>query len=409
MKKYSRLKQDKEQGGSEKGQYGDCEMMETCGVDIERAVEFLEARVKFWKFPELLTHVYTGKEPIQDRLVSKLLEYETEKKSTQESMTRKVRNWLRNRNRPKNREELFKICFALGLSESAAEHILGITAENGIHYRNPKELIYAFCLRKGLDYPEARRMIEEYWQNPFPDGRLEYQKQIRETSDSEQKSRKTIIVKNKFKNIRTQEELRQFIQENRENFGVHHNTAYRKFVKMLERLMYCESDGQVEVEEKEYGIERVVNEYLRMEVPYDKKSKGYTWLQKEIKRYWPTPKMIQNMYRRKEDVNRKTLILLYLATEGMGPDKEGDWKSQVKEHYRRINLMLSGCGMALLNLHSPFDYLVMQAIHKENEEEFMVTRMEGMLGRLFRKDRMAAYVGRREKKNTACKTESREK
>ena len=302
-----------------------------------------------------------------------------------------------------------KICFALGLSESAAEHILGITAENGIHYRNPKELIYAFCLRKGLDYPEARRMIEEYWQNPFPDGRLEYQKQIRETSDSEQKSRKTIIVKNKFKNIRTQEELRQFIQENRENFGVHHNTAYRKFVKMLERLMYCESDGQVEVEEKEYGIERVVNEYLRMEVPYDKKSKGYTWLQKEIKRYWPTPKMIQDMYRRKEDVNRKTLILLYLATEGMGPDKEGDWKSQVKEHYRRINLMLSGCGMALLNLHSPFDYLVMQAIHKENEEEFMVTRMEGMLGRLFRKDRMAAYVGRREKKNTACKTESREK
>lgn len=62
---------------------------------------------------------------------------------------------------------------------------------------------------------------------------------------------------------------------------------------------------------------------------------------------------------RKIDVNRKTLLLLYLATEGM--DMDVPEESYTEEHCRRINLMLSQCGMALLDPHNPFDFLILQS------------------------------------------------
>ena len=69
--------------------------------------------------------------------------------------------------------------------------------------------------------------------------------------------------------------------------------------------------------EKKYSIERVTEEYLRMGVPYQKKNRQCTKVERFIKKHWPSPKMVQEMYSRKRDVNRKTLLLLYLVTEGM--------------------------------------------------------------------------------------------
>lgn len=90
-------------------------------------------------------------------------------------------------------------------------------------------------------------------------------------------------------------------------------------------------------------------------------------------------------------MDRKTLMLLYLATEGMTAGDEAE-ESCIREHFRRINLMLSECGMAGLNPHSPFDYLVLQAINKENDEDCMSYRMEWMLHRLFGGRQRPAYI-----------------
>lgn len=35
-----------------------------------------------------------------------------------------------------------------------------MTVESGIHYRDPDELVYAYCLRKGIGYMQAVRMKE---------------------------------------------------------------------------------------------------------------------------------------------------------------------------------------------------------------------------------------------------------
>ena len=88
-------------------------------------------------------------------------------------------------------------------------------------------------------------------------------------------------------------------------------------------------------------------------------------------------------------------MLLYLATEGMVVNS-GTGKKVLLEHYRRVNMMLTECGMAGINLHSPFDYMVMQAINKENEDDFMSYRMEWMLNRLYSNSGKAAFITTKE-------------
>ena len=78
-----------------------------------------------------------------------------------EAVARKVRNWLNGINLPKNREALFQICFALKLKESESSKVLGMFSDTGIHYRNPKELAYAYALRMGKTYPEAVNLKEK--------------------------------------------------------------------------------------------------------------------------------------------------------------------------------------------------------------------------------------------------------
>ncbi len=362
-------------------------------VDINHVLEYLDHMIEVWDFSRLLTEIYCGEGSVSERLQKKLAEYDPEENQSQ--ISRKVRNWIHNRNLPGNREELFKICFALELNEARAEYILGTTADNGIHYRNPRELIYAFAMRSGMDYPAAVQLVYKLWQEPLPSGTLEYRRQMKRTSATEKCGKMTASIRNEFKRVNTEAQLAEFLQDYRLHFGIHHNTAYRKFMKMLNYLLFPQYNLSDLPPEKVYSVERVVREYIRMGIPYEKQSKGYTKLQKMVKRHWPTAKTIHEMCSRKTDVDRKTLMLLYLATEGMVVNS-GTGKKVLLEHYRRVNMMLTECGMAGINLHSPFDYMVMQAINKENEDDFMSYRMEWMLNRLYSNSGKAAFITTKE-------------
>lgn len=361
-------------------------------AEEEQMALFLEKRVESWSFPRLLGEIYHGETPLQIRLIDKLTGYETDSEDSRDKISRKVRNWLRGCNQPANREELFKISFALNLDEKGAEKILFSTAESGIHYRNPRELIYAFCLRKGYDYPKAQEILAELGYLQFPSSSLENQQAVRQLSDLEPDQYITTSIKDEFKAVQDIDELREFLRQYEHQFGLHHNTAYRKFVLMMDYLLdgNLNSDYAGAPREKKLSIEQATEEYLRMGVPYQKKNGSHTKLQKLIKKNWPSPKVMQEMYSRKRDVNRKTLLLLYLATEGMGV--EVSEKSFAAEHFQRMNLMLSACGMTLLNPHNPFDYLVAQSLHLKNEDDFMSWKMERLLNRLFRNNRQSAYI-----------------
>ena len=374
--------------------------MEKTQMDEDHIVDFLKSKVEIWCFPRLLRELYRGTQNLQTLLTEKLTAYEAGKEENKEQISRKVRNWLGGRNQPANREEVFKICFALSLGEERSEKLLLSTAESGIHYRNPRELIYAFCLRRGFDYPQAQELIEALEQTGAPKSSLEHQKLVRQTWAEEPTQHLTISIKNEFRNITETNELKKFIRDNQGVFGIHHNTAYRKFVAMLEYLLRGVSDNYTFTDvprEKKYSIERVTEEYLRMGVPYQKKIRQCTKVEKFIKKHWPSPKMVQEMYSRKRDVNRKTLLLLYLVTEGMGV--EVSEKSFVLEHCKRMDMMMASCGMALLNLHNPFDYLVVQSLNLENDDDFMSWKLERMLRKIFRNDGKTVYL---EKQDNSC-------
>lgn len=367
-------------------------------LTLEESVAYLQEKAVIWDFPRLLSEISASDKPPGQRLVNKFLEYDGE---DEEKTSRKIRNWVYGRNLPGNREELFKICFALELDEKKSGYILGTTAENTIHYRNPKELIYAYCLNNRIDYPQAVELVKKLWKEDLPSETLECKEYVRNTGRSEKRGVMTASIRNEFKRVKSESQLEQLLKERREDFGFHHNTAYRKFRKMLDFLVFPPNGADNLPEERDYSVERVVREYLRMGMPYDRNSGQNTRLQKEIKRHWPTEKTITGMCNRTVDVNRKTLLLLYVATEGM-EEADEELAESAGEHYRKIDIMLADCGMAQLNIHSPFDYLVLQAVRRQNENDYMSLRLEWMIRKLF--GDKAAYVDfpDRAKKKVCC-------
>lgn len=336
-------------------------------------VEFLKEEAEVRSFAQVLRQVYQRSD-LQKRLMEELTKMTGE---GQESISRKVRNWMNDTNLPKNRETLFQICFALQTDEEGAEKILEMGSESGIHYRNPRELVYAYALRMREDYDKAKLLA------------LQMEEQMEKDKDGEGEREGFLYTREleeEFADIGCEEELEQFFQEHAWNLGELHATAQREFSRMFQKLQQPES--ALYEPEKKYSVEEVVQEYLRMNVPLTKKSKDFSTLQKVVKKYWPNNRNILNILNKKEDVSRKALMLLYLITEEF--DEEEEWEEEeedsgdlfLEERLVRFNLLLDKCGMAHLDPCCPFDYLVLYAM-KAEEEEFASDRLSEVLKILF--------------------------
>ncbi len=340
-------------------------------------VEFLKKEAMFRSFDQVLRQVYPDSD-LENRLIAGMTQISKEPLT---NVARKVQNWLKGRNIPQNRETLFQICFVLGLDEKRAYQLLGAASETGIHYRNQNELVYAFGLRTGMRYEEAVILKEKiqalYPQTPYTDAKKErviYTRQVRDA----------------FSNVFSEEELLEFFREHIDDLGQLHETAYQKFEQLLELLQKPEGIGGEE--ERRYTIEEVMETYMRMHVPETKKTANYTLLQKVIKKYWPSESGLLNMKNRKEDVNRKVMILLYLVTEafddGTQEDdiffdtEEEDADTIFETRLERMNLFLDRYGMNLLDVGNPFDFLVLYAMRTQGGE-WVSDRMSAALNALF--------------------------
>lgn len=341
-------------------------------------VEFLKQEAMLRSFEEVLREVYPMQD-IEERLVRGMMEISGE---AQTSVTRKVQNWLKGRNVPQNRETLFQLCFVLGLDEKSASRVLGSASETGIHYRNPKELVYAFGLRTGMNYKEAAA-LQDRVQSRYP----------LQTPKDEEAAKKQMVytrqIKDAFSEVSDEEELLEFFRENREDLGRLHETAYRKFEELMELLQNPEGvNGSTE---RRYTIEEVMETYMRMHVPETKRTSDYTLLQRVIKKYWPSESSLLNMRNRKADVSRKVMILLYLITEAFDDEdddgsffdaEEEDADTVLEMRFERMNLFLDRYGMNLLDAGNPFDLLVLYAMRTQGGD-CASDRMEAVLDSLF--------------------------
>ena len=336
-------------------------------LTAREAVAFLRSGMRLRSFRDILRMV-CGTEDLEKHLVRGL--WEQAPSANQDSVRRKVRNWMAGKSLPTEREDVFRICFALNLETAASNRMLTLLTEQGIHYRNTREMIYAYCLKYHLGYNYACHLAEQLVRD-------------KETGDT-QKAPVTHMLRQEFQKIQAEEDLLSFIMKHRSDLGTTNNTAYAYFCRMLTLLTGEELEG-----EERYSMEYVAETYLRLNVPQEKNTARYTDIQKMVKKYWPGPRSIKAMKSRGEDVSRKTLLLMYLVTGGVWDEDYDELDESyitprefLETHCRRMNEMLRNCGMGTIDPRNVFDYLVLFCLRPE-DKLFMSDRMAALAAEIF--------------------------
>ncbi|WP_297232583.1 hypothetical protein [uncultured Flavonifractor sp.] len=338
------------------------------------AAEYLkEERISLRSFADTLRELYPYPD-LQTRLINAFLAGEPEAKP--DSVSRKVRNWLSGQNRPTNREEIFRIAFALDLSEAQASYLLGLCTDYGIHYREGRDVVYAWFLRTDRGYGEAREFYASLPPAPWWDQPLD-----------NPISHVTYELRGAFNQVQTVEELRQCYLAHLDQFGMLHMRAYTYVQKYLDQLIHPAS-ALGGLREPDYSLEAVMDSYLSLKMPSGKDRQSYSLVQKLIKRNWPNTTALKNIRSQKEDVPRKLLLLLYVITENIMEDGYSEMdeeyispQEKLEDHWWSLNAILTDCGMPTLDPRNATDWLVLYAITAS--EESMSERMEQVIDGIF--------------------------
>ncbi len=335
------------------------------------AAEYLNGdHIVLRTFAEVLGELYPH-DDLQSKLTAAFAKFHPE--LLPESAGRRVRNWLGGKNSPVNREDIFLIAFTLGLSEQQTDLLLSFCTDYGIHYRDGRDVIYAWFLRKGRSYQEARDFFCSLPPIPHQNGLPE--------SDL---SHLTLEIRNAFLLIKDEESLRKCYEEKLGDFGALHMRAYHYFERYLYALIHPDEDER----ERDYSVETVMRTYLSLSMPSGKKRKNYSLVQRLLKQGWPNATLLKNIRLHKEDVSRKLLILLYVVTENAfdeaddGYDEEPSLQVQIEDHWWTLNAILTDCGMPALDLRNAWDWLALYAL-TAGPEKSMSERMQQVIEAIF--------------------------
>ncbi len=297
------------------------------------------------------------------------------------SLTKKVQNWMADRNQPTDREDLHRIAFALDLGEDQLAYLLALTSGYAIQYRDGRELVLAWFLRNGRTYSEAVSFYESL--PPYDPTNVLV---------SKEHSLLTRRVEQSSMGIYGEKELRAYYVANLTSFGDQHLRAYFYFERFLAQLIQpTPLPGENPTEA--YTLEAVMRTYLALSMPSDRRRSRLSLVQKLIKQNWPNTTAIVNIRNHVIDVPRKLLLLLYVVTENLGISEADDWgeyfddepeslEDRVADHWVVLNAILDDCGMARLDLRNAFDWLVVYAVAVEDDEA-MSERMERVISTLF--------------------------
>ena len=387
-------------------------------------------------FRDILSAAYQGGD-MKNRLVDGLFAFKTAfhgiylsqdakaKPPARDTIRRNVSNWMDGRTVPSKRLDVIGACFALGLDVNVADDFLRQASGCGFHMREPLEIALFYCLHTQKGIPESAALIRGLdlsFSAPAP--------------GEEAKVKTTEIVEGEFwSRVRSEEDLVEFLDENRPSFSKMHNYAFERFKYYYSAVAASEKSGDSPAKTGEtpymerQSVGRVVADRLRFGVPLAENLQGYSEYQKAIRESWLGETSVKRILERKEDVTRKALLLLYIAASGAGQstyltremidgeiynnihsaysgilDDAGsefdEWdacddltpQQSLREHTTRLDLVLTDCGFARLDPRAPFDWLVMYSLCVNeadyNEEQrhecgLMSERLEQVLGLLF--------------------------
>ena len=352
--------------------------LRTGAMTPRMASEYLrEGRIMLRSFAETLRECY----PYPDlgvRLAASMQAYEPE--TAPDSVARRVRGWLAGKSLPRNREDVFRIGFALDLTEAQTSLLLGLCFDYGIHYRDPRDAVYAWFLRNDLGYDEARRF---YASLPEPPRAVDY-------VDFGADVHLTQRVQAAFRGVHTVEALREAYLDNIESFGVLHLRAYKYFEKYLNLLTHP-ATGWGSEDDGDYSLETVMEQYLSLHMPAGRSRAGYSVVQKLLRRNWPNATTLKDIRAHREDVPRKLLLLLYVITGNVVDEEYSELdedyitiEQRLEDHWWVLNTILLDCGMPTLDPRNATDWLVLYALTADADESTS-ERMEQVIDALFEK------------------------
>ena len=336
-----------------------------------------------------------------------------------DSIDRKVRNWLNGKTLSVSKQDAYIISRILSLSLEQTDEFLGYAAGEGIHWRNPEDLVWCYSILHSLSPARTEHLMERAKAAVSPDGNPGKQASDSYTADIREKLQPVLY--------RDEDALLDFLKEESRRLGNLHNTAYHLFTQYMDLLKKGYSDDGVEAlfkemtrEEKKKAqipvdgdigphkaepitVRDILETYLyRKLIPVQARGSAraadtFSPIQRSIRQNWPDEFSLSKMEARKQDVSRKALILLFLATDGTDSDYSDGYEDpedyedyedlaspdeEFLSIYTRLNLMLTGCGFPRLDPRNPFDWIILFAISSGDLWE-SDGRLQELLGKLY--------------------------
>lgn len=347
-------------------------------MTVDEAVAFLEKEARPRTLREKL-ELYARGCDLKAALVSGLAGNHPD--MSRDFFEKRVDGWLNNpAHQMLDKRDAIELCFILGLSLEDADSFVALVSEEGLHWRSPDELVYIFALKQGLDYAGARALEQE-----LREYLLDISPSTTPAADSF-----TPVIRAEVSSLGTREELKDYLRDAASRLGTYHNNAYRLFMDMLETLEHpvvdeAEERAAIFAPEK-LTLQDIVREYFyedsvlrahrkahdgedKRKLLSPEQQQVLSVIQKNVSEGWPDEAVLAKMKSRDADVTRKTLILLFLATDS-GPEEdmeaEPSREELFEELYQRLNDMLMQCGFMTLDPRSPFDWLVLYCICVED-------------------------------------------
>ena len=310
--------------------------------------------------------------------------------ASRDSMDKKVRNWLNGRTQSLSKEDAFTLAQIMGLNVTQADTFLKLTTGEGIHWRNPEDIIWGYAIRRRLSYDNTAKLLVRYYE------RIAQSIYGADTGDSY-----TMDVRSSMQNAMADSEerfLNQLVQEYKDgHLGIAHNTAYRLFMQYMNLLSLAgQEDLDEESPEGKMTSRDILESYMyRQLAPVAKRGEpkdksAFSAVQRSIRANWPDEVTISKMKSRELEVTRKVLILLFLATDGsesefeeLDEDEDILTRDEIFMNvYTRLNRMLQSCGFQRLDPRSPFDWVVLYCIYVDDLWD-VDSRLKDMLQLLF--------------------------
>lgn len=312
-----------------------------------------------------------------------------------DSVDRKVRNWLSGRQDTIGKKDVIELCFILELDVNESDDLLAMITDEGFHGRDPDEIPYIFALTNGFSYERARALSERV--------SAAYNKKDSNISCG---TDRTNIISREISEIYTEEKLIEYVANERGRLGRLHNTAYSFFTAMMDKL-----ENPVDFEKDEafpenttYTVGMIARDYLHGDFVKGGEKKGvpslHNALKRSIGRNWPDEYVLSRIKNRHQDVTRKVLILLFLATYDAGDDElyydeeESTPEEESREFYIQMNNMLVSCGFNRLDPRSSFDWIIIYCIFLSDSWEIDST-LSAFLENVFSDDESGNEVQKR--------------